>query len=283
MQLRDQVATTFADSFVYGGHCMSEALHVVHQTGTMIFAFGSLYVAVRLLRLSRNTSRTPELYLGLGIGCSVLGYGFMIASMNLRGGHMMAPSTPLSTLLDFTGYLVHNAGVTATLMFVLNVFRPRQRWAQVLFAIAMLALWGGLAGVATRTRMGGDMIGHPAWFMQYLIIWTYPLWTTVESFRYYSLMRRRSALGLADPLLANRFLLWGTASLMTGCTTWIASIPFALHAQPLLLENWTPGIRVATAGLGLLTIACYALTFFPPERFVAWVRASAGTRNPAAT
>ena len=35
------------------------------------------------------------------------------------------------------------------------------------------------------------------------------LWGAVESLRYYALMRRRLRLGLADPLVTNRFLLWG--------------------------------------------------------------------------
>ena len=35
------------------------------------------------------------------------------------------------------------------------------------------------------------------------------LWGAAESLRYFSMMRRRAKLGLADPLVTNRFLLWG--------------------------------------------------------------------------
>ena len=36
------------------------------------------------------------------------------------------------------------------------------------------------------------------------------LWVAIESFRYYGQQRRRLRIGLADPILSNRFLLRGS-------------------------------------------------------------------------
>jgi len=196
----------------------------------------------------------------------------MIVAMSLRHGDLTAPSTVGNAVINGIGTAIHDLGVTASLLFVLSVFRPSERWARWLFGVMMLALWGGYAGVGLVSGFRTALIGHPLWFLHYSIIWTYPLWTTIESFRYYAAMRRRRALGLADPLVVNRFLLWGLASLMTAMTVWVASSTFAIYAQPELLAAWTPIIRVATAGLGLVTISCYALTFFPPERYAVWLR-----------
>ena len=251
---------------------MGLSLALFHQFGTVVFALGSLFVAARLLWLGRKTGQRPERFLGLGIGGSVLGYGLMVVSMALNGDDMLTPSTPVAAAFSAVGQVIHNLGVTATLLFVLSVFRPTDRWARALFAAMMLALWGGFLWVAVLSGFRFLMIGHPAWLLQYSVIWLYPLWTTVESLRYYAMMRRRRALGLADPLVVNRFFVWGLASLMTGAAIWIASSPFALAGHPELLAQWTPMIRVATAAVGLVTISCYALTFFPPERYAEWLR-----------
>ena len=39
------------------------------------------------------------------------------------------------------------------------------------------------------------------------------LWTSVESLTWWRRMHRRVALGLADPVVANRFFLWGVLGL----------------------------------------------------------------------
>ena len=248
------------------------ALEIFHQAGTAVFALGSLGVAGRLLWLSRETGRKPELFLGLGIGGSVLGYGLMVLSMALRGGDSIAPSTAGVAALNGLGMAIHNLGLTTSLLFVLSVFRPADRWARVLFGALMVGLWGGFVGLVVVSGFRTPMIGHPMWLLQYSVIWVYPLWSTVESFRYYAMMRRRRVLGLADPLVVNRFLLWGLASLMTAMTIWVASITFAVMLDAVLLARWTPIIRVVTAGIGLVTISCYALTFFPPARYANWLR-----------
>jgi hypothetical protein len=248
------------------------ALEVFHQTGTVVFALGSLFVAGRLLWLGHRSSAWPEWFLGLGIGSSVLGYGLMVASMAIRGPDATGPSTAGVAWLNGAGTAIHHLGVATSLLFVLSVFRQTDRWARVLFAVLMVSLWAGFVSQVVINGFRTPMVGHPAWLMQYTVVWVYPLWSTVESFRYYKMMGRRRALGLADPLVVNRFFLWGLASLMTGATIWVASITFAIMDQPALLVRFTPPIRVTTAAIGLITIACYALTFFPPARYAAWLR-----------
>ena len=107
--------------------------------------------------------------------------------------------------------------------------------------------------------------GSGFWWIEYAAIWTYPLWTMVESYRYYALMRRRQALGLADPMVTNRFLLWGSASLGTALATWTSSIGFFLPQRPDVIAAWEPLLQTATATFGVATVALFYLTFFPPS------------------
>lgn len=243
---------------------------------TFLFVLASAVVSVRLLLLSRRTRRTPELYLGLGIlGTAVLGYGVLIAAAVAHGTASADLMTDSLRTLRGSGQILHDAGVAMTIVFVVSVFRPQERWAKLLAGMMLLSLWGGCLGWELKNGFRSSARGNAFWWMHYATIWTYPLWTTIESYRYYGLMRRRVALGLAEPLVTNRFLVWGTASLGTLLAVWISSISFFIPRDPATLAAWSPGIQIATATVGVATVSLYYLTFFPPSWYRAWVARNA--------
>jgi hypothetical protein len=243
---------------------------------TFLFVLASAVVSVRLLLLSRRTRRTPELYLGLGIlGTAVLGYGVLIAVAVAHGTASAELMTFSERALRGLGQVLHDAGVTMTIVFVLSVFRPQERWAKVLAGVMLLSLWGGCLGWELENGFRSSARGNAFWWMHYATIWTYPLWTTTESYRYYGLMRRRVALGLAEPLVTNRFLVWGTASIGTLLAVWISSISFFIPRDPATLAAWSPGIQISVATVGVATVSLYYLTFFPPRWYRAWIARNA--------
>src|SRR5690606_7636084 len=236
---------------------------------TVAFVLASAVVAGRLLALARRTRRRPELLRGLGIlGTAVLGYGLLIAAGVLRGGVGTEAADGVQHALQAAGAILHDLGVSMIVLFVLTVFRPSERWARALAAAALLALWGGHAGWELANGYRSTAPGNAFWWLRYAVIWSYPLWTMVESYRYYGLLRRRRALGLADPLVTNRFWLWGSASLGTALAVWTASLPYLLVDRPAAAAAWGPVIQVATATFGIATVTLYGLTFFAP----AWYR-----------
>lgn len=248
---------------------MNGLIQSYHLLATLAFVLASALVSLRLIGLAVRTRQRPELLLGLGIlGTAVLGYGVLIAAAILRGGVATTASNDFERALHALGGILHDAGVTMVILFVLTVFRPHERWARVLTAVALLMLWGGHFGWELTNRYRSTLPGNGFWWLRYAVIWTYPLWTMVESYRYYALLRRRSALGLADPLVTNRFLLWGSASLGTALATWTASLPYLLIDRPETLAAWGPPIQIVTATIGVVTVTLYGFTFFAP----AWYR-----------
>ncbi len=244
---------------------------------TLVFVLASAVVAGRLLLLARRTRERPELLLGLGIlGTAVLGYGLLIAAMILRGDPAGMTTDPGIRTLSALGNGLHDLGVSMIVLFVLTVFRAGDRWARGFAGLLLLALWGGHLGWELSNGYRSSAPGNGFWWLRYSVIWTYPLWTMIESYRFYGLMRRRSALGLADPLVTNRFFLWGSASLGTALATWIASIPYWLIQRPDAAVAWSPVIQVATATVGVVTVTLYALTFFAPAWYRSWLAGSAG-------
>jgi hypothetical protein len=93
------------------------------------------------------------------------------------------------------------------------------------------------------------------------------------------MMRRRAALGLGDPVIAHRILMWGLFSLTMG-TLAIASLTagFALGDA---YASWAPGPFI-TPALSLVASVCLWIGFFPPAAYVRVVaRHAEATRQPA--
>ena len=256
-----------------------------HTFATLAFVGGSAVVAARLLLLAGRTGQEPERLLGAAIGCSaVLGYGVLIANLVLRGDTAPADVSALSVFLSGAGRILHDVGVTLFLVFVVRVFRPDEAWAKALAGGMLALLWGGVAvGAANGSfRYELEAVGRPAWWCEYAVIWTYSLWSMAESYRYWSAMRKRAAIGLADPVVANRFLLWGTASLFTSLATWTASIPYAYVGDIEAAAAITPAVRILTAIAGIGSVSCSLFAFLPPAWYTRRIEPLL-TRGGAAT
>src|SRR5690606_3537968 len=139
-----------------------------------------------------------------------------------------------------------------------------ERLARALAAGALLALWGGHVGWELSNAYRSAQPGDAFWWLRSFVVWSYPLWTMVESYRYYGLLRRRLALGLSDPLLTNRFFLWGIPSLGTGRAGWMARLGYLFSGRRAAAAARSPVIQVATATFGVATVTHYGFTFFAP-------------------
>jgi hypothetical protein len=94
----------------------------------------------------------------------------------------------------------------------------------------------------------------------------------LESLRYYALMRRRRALGLADPVVTNRFLVWGAGE--AASTLVVLALFVATMTQPGISAA-DPFVSWCVTLAGLLNAFVWWLTFTPPKTYLRWVRAGA--------
>ena len=257
---------------------MAALIQSYYMVATSLFVVISAVVGVRLLLLARRTRCKPELLLGMGVlGTAVLGYGVMIAAIVARGPEKVVATRTIEQVLQGVGVVLHDVGVTCFVLFVLFTFRAGERWAKALATVVLGSLWIGQIGWESQNHFRSATIGDGFWWLRYAVIWTYPLWAMVESYRYWALMRRRLALGLVDPMVANRFFLWGTGSLGTCIAIWMSSLPLLFVNDPVRALTLMPPIQIATATVGIVTVVVYYLTFFPPAAYKRWV-----TGTPAA-
>jgi hypothetical protein len=238
-----------------------------------------LYVAVttlagaRLVWAGRKPGRVPERL--LGGGAMLIGtVGLPMSVASGFGGDATAVHVPLWVVSE----LVTQIGVVCLYAFVQQVFRPRVGWARQLVLAAAIVLPVGLAAASVglvRATPGtlSVVATGPALLLCQLVYAGAFVWSALEGFSQHRDARKRMAIGLADPVVANRFLLFAIFGVAG------AGIVLANAAAVVLERNIaTSLVVVVPAGvLSLVAAAAMFLAILPPAWFLARVRAAATT------
>jgi hypothetical protein len=242
-------------------------LALMGLSGILCFIVTAI-LGARLLLLASRTRQIPEFAVGSSfLSAGVIGWGMMLGS-NLLGG----PGSANGEIVFVSGFFFITLGVTLIYLFTWRVFRPDEKWAAVLFWVS--------AAVLTATSVPFqlaifDATREAVWFPWLDAAGKIArvgagVWGGLESYRYWNLMRKRQALGLADPLLTNRFLLWGGASIATATIMMITSI-----APPSAPDQMNPMMAIAISALATVVGVQQFLAFLPPKSFQVWVRSRA--------
>jgi len=236
---------------------------------TIASVVASLVLGIRLLRLALRTRELPELMIGSSfIVAGVIGYLVMLAG-NPQSG---AVSPEQSATITFVGYGLIGVGVCCIYLFIWRTFHKGSWWAASLAVV-------GCAAVLLTTRHSIDAtvagsFGHYAGMLSRLGAGG---WGAFESLRWWDRMRRRQALGLADPVVTNRFLLWGVANVTT----------FAIFLTTMMMPRSDAEVSMSSAmiiSISLLTVLAAGvqwLAFFPTQGYLRMLR-SRGSESAAA-
>jgi hypothetical protein len=228
-------------------------------------------IGARLLGVARRTRQLPELLVGTAV--------FTYSSLALPA--LMAMGLPWISLgaaraLQLVQQSANCAAVTALILFTWRVFRPDEAWARLAtlagIALALLASWGTVSLAPEAPGASAIPAQVRPWVSLMVLVWNGAfLWTGLESLRFHAKMRRRLAIGLGDPLVCNRFLLWAVWGL--GCFALgllnlgynLSGLDLSRHPAPLLT------ISAATS----LSSAVWYLAFFAPQSYERLIAARA--------
>lgn len=215
-------------------------------------------VSARLLRLAARTRRLPELLLGLSMAFPLAGYtfGFLVASAN-QGVPPRWAAEVAGTLVDF--------GFGATVGFVWQVFRKDVRWAAVLCSL----LGVGFLVMPFVNHLVPWANGVPSALVPRGVLRTICYgWAAMESLHYGILMRRRVFFGLAEPLLADRFRLWGWTHVCFSVMLVLIMLGAKLRFRG---DDFARTCTLAGFLLGTIATIPLMLSFFPPDRYARYV------------
>jgi hypothetical protein len=234
--------------------------------GLLVMIVADGVVGLRLLLLARKTRGLPELYFGLSfLSLGVIGYPLSIAARKAAmAGNAIPELLPMALFFQDLASL-------AMLLATWKTFRPQESWPRRL-------VWGGTTVFVLS--LVGDSVISGAWTFRDGGLW-YELgfwsragayfWAALEAGRYYAAMRKRLRLGLADPVLTDRFKLWTLSS----CAVCAAFMIF--YMGRLFAENVASSVPVlvATSVAGLIAGITVWLAFVPPDAYLRRVRGRA--------
>lgn len=237
-------------------------IEVLGALGLLAFAISSVTIGTRLLIVGRRTRGVPEIAIGLGfvIG-AVVGY---VPETIVLSADLMSPQTEASVLA--VTQIALRGAPAAILVFTLAVFRPSELWARVFAAVVLLALivsWVAFPYTRTYAQSAADRF----WYDLFAVFRSIAAgWGAAESLLFYRRARLQVRLGLMQPIVADRFLLWaigmGALTLLLGTTIWAALLG---------IDPRVPAWVLLESLLGSIGAVTLWLTFFPSPAYKRYV------------
>jgi hypothetical protein len=248
------------------------AAEILAACGGGAFVLASLVLGVRLMWLAGRTGGLPEGVMGFGLFLmGGLGYPFTLLALEGDGLGLGQGTREAMVIAQMA---CNTFGMSALAWFNLRVFRQGQAWARALVGVVAAGYLGPaalqIAGPGLAAFLAG---GEGPWQITRLTALLPTTWGAVESLRYHGLLRRRIGLGLGDPVVADRFRLWGVAM---ACAALITAVTSALEVAGVAVATSTVG-GLLMGSLGLAIAVCLTLAFFPPRAYLARVRSRATT------
>jgi len=232
---------------------------------TSLLAVGALamiavdaVVGVRLLMLARRTRQIPEA--ALGTAFLLLGaIGYPLTTLARRG---VFSSDTVNAALTGSGLLVQDIAGLAVVLATAQTFRGGSRRARV--AVAVAAVWFAASWLGQLVTSGFGPLEANFAYAAGLAARTAAFgWASFEAFRAYGQGRKRLRLGLAEPLVVDRFLLFGLG--MGG--VFAAFVVFIIGRLTTANPSAAVWVLAATGVLGIAAAIPTWLAFVPPAAY----------------
>jgi hypothetical protein len=229
-------------------------------------------VGLKLLRIAAHSRKLPE----FAVGVALLAHA-AVSQPTLLVEQALGDEASLGLLmgiitLRLLAFFVTLVGLS---LFTWQVFGAESRWRQALAGtIAVTALIA--SGVSLWTiwlQLSADL--PLSLYRQVSVTPHYVLvfgWVSLESLYYYAQMRKRRALGLADPVVTNRFFVWGAGEGVASLV--VLALFVATMTQPGISTS-DPLLSWCVTLAGLVNALVWWLTFAPPTAYLRWIRGPA--------
>lgn len=229
-------------------------------------------VGMKLLSSSARSRKFPE----FAVGAALFSYAALSQPAFLVY-HALGEEVSLGLRMGIVvlRVLAYYVALLCLSLFTWQVFGARSRWRQAVAAsVAVAALISaGLAIWANWVQLSASVplplyarIGMAPHF-----VLTFG-WASLESLRYYGLMRRRRSLGLADAVVTNRFFVWGAGGGASSLVVLALSVAILTRSEISIADPFVSWFVVLA---GLVNALVWWLTFAPPTFYLRWVEGHA--------
>jgi len=242
--------------------------------GFVAFFIAALAVGIRLVALGVRNRDPHALLIGLGVlGIGPVGFGLATVAQ------LIEPTRPdLSRAVLCTALFAISTGVIAKYLFNWRVYHPESIGVRIL---AFGAGVGVMVIFVSDSVIGFDLAfrNGPTYMARTSLQVGCLLWGSTEALVYWSRMRRRLRLGLADPLVTNRFFLWGLGAWAAGQGTAIGLGVQLSTGQEIFDLPW---LTLSSSIHGLTAAIAMWLAFLPPAGYRRFIERRAAAHAVAA-
>ena len=239
-------------------------MQILSGIAMAVFVLTCAAVGLRLLWLAAHGGGSATLFCGLGFSLIAL-LGFPMPAIARVG---MGPVGEVNVPLALLGSWATAAGMSCFFLFAQQVFRPGVAWAKWAAGLGIAAFvvvtLGTSVALATAPAGADSFLVNWAWgaAVQVLCFACFG-WMGAEGFLQWQMSKRRVVIGLSDPIVSNRFLMWG---IFGASTTLMLVVLVALHLANIHSQSSLIG-QLAMAFFGVVSSGAAALAFFPPKRW----------------
>jgi hypothetical protein len=235
-----------------------------------------LLLARRLWRLWRETGRAPERWLALFFAGLAVGIPSRVIGVI---PDLVAPA--LQSGFGAFGHLAFALGIAALYGFTRSAFRAEVGWARWLSLAGVTAVGVTTGWVLLAPEARAEL--HPAVIAANSARVLPFLWPFFECTHHARLMARRREVGLADPVVANRFALWAVwtgalgifGAVVVAVRLWALSTGSPITGNPEQARWLVPPIVVTGCIVAAAAATAVWLSFFPPKRYLRWLQREA--------
>ncbi len=246
-----------------------ESLARLGMIATCVIA---IYVGARTLWIWRRTRMVQELCIGTNVFSIAVG-GLILTLLGALSSDPGQSPPWFWYSLGLFSLVVHVAALYAGTW---KIFRPQDRWP--LSVVAAATLLAGVWMVWALLSVGSSEATGARSMLLLSLRGIGLAWAAFECFRYSTMLRKRAALGLAEPMIAHRIWLWGISAIASVFIILIDMGSWGVSAQPLAATQI--GLHLMSS-FGLVATAAIGLAFFPPAVYVRMIERHAAAQVAA--
>ncbi len=226
-----------------------------------------LVLGARLARLGNRTRSASEWVLGLAFLIWSLSYALWVTSVASQG------QPALESQLLIASRLATTLGGVGIAFFPLLAFRRGSTWANWLSASITICLIVG--------RVGSSWVGDPEglepltnvwWWFEWIGEIAPAIWIGAEGLHHYGTTRPRIRLGLCEPIVGHRYLLWGIAGVFW---TLLGFVIVGQYVEFWVTQSWSAVLDNLVGFCEIAALAMIWLAFFAPASYQRRINSSA--------
>ena len=228
------------------------------------FVIAAVVTLVGLHLAVRSLVRRAAPEFALGVSVALLQPGIVLT------GYALQASKPELFPVSLGCVTAGTAGIA---LFAQLTFRPRVAWARGLVVVLIAFLCYGHTLQVPLLQATGEP--HFVYLSARLLLLG---WAAFETLRHRALYARRELIGLFNPVVANRFLLFGIWTLLMALNA-VGTMLIVVLGQHFGLLDWRSWTFGVARGVSLFLLIAMWLIFFPPDNYLAWIERRYAARS----